>query len=103
MPPAHLISQDAKRVHVAGRRSSSIGQSEASRVNQFRGSAVEKPIHVHPWHDGWNGSHSETSDADTPIGVDENIGLGGHKRATEAWGGGRAYNFDIPMHDVEAM
>jgi len=52
MLSTHLPGQDAKRVHVTCWGSSGVGQPGASRVNQFRGSAVKEPINIYPWHDG---------------------------------------------------
>ena len=103
MPSTHLISQNPKRVYVTGRRSSGVCQSEAFRVNQFWGSAMEEPINVHPWRGGRNKSDPKAGNMDMSISVDEDIGLDGHKCTVETWSGGRAYDLDIPMHDVEVM
>jgi hypothetical protein len=43
-PPTHLPSQYTKCIYVSGCRGPGVGQSEALRFNQFRGSAVEEPI-----------------------------------------------------------
>jgi hypothetical protein len=75
MLPTHLKSQHTKRIHVTSRRSSGVGQSEASRFNQFWGGTVEEPIDLCPWHGGWNGGRSEASDTGTSINVHEDISL----------------------------
>ena len=71
----HLPSQDAKRVHVTGRRSPGISQLEALGVNQFRSRAMEEPVDIYPWHSGWEEGCSETCDPGMSARVDEDICL----------------------------
>jgi len=103
VPYTHLPSQDAKRVRITGRRSSSICQPEALRDNQFWSSAVEKPIDICPWRGGYDGSRSKTSNTGTPTSVDEDVSLDEHERMIKTWAEENPYDLKVPVNYSEAV
>ena len=72
-PYTHLPRQDSECVDITGRRGSCVGQAEALVVNQFRSSAAEKPIGVHPGHAGWKKGHPKTSKVSMATSINENV------------------------------
>ena len=88
IPATHLPSKDTKRIHVAGFRTFSPNKSEALRINQLGGRAVEKSINVHHRHGGRSRNCSKAGDADVSATVNEDVCLDKCEPMTRVWGRG---------------
>lgn len=99
----HLPGNDPERVDIAGLCMFCANKPEALRINQFRGSTVEEPIDVNPWHGGWNRGRSEASNTNMSISVDEDVGLDERERMIKIWEEEGPHNLKVPMNGVGAV
>ena len=98
--PTHLPSNDPKRVDVAGICILSSNKPDALWVNQFRGSAMEKPIGVHHWCSGCSSCCSKTGNADVSASIDEDVSLDEGEREAKSRGKEGLYSLEVPMDNV---
>ena len=103
MHSSHLPGDDPERVDVAGLRNFGANNSEALRVDQFRGCAMEEPIDVYPRQVGWNRGCSKAGNTDMSTSVYEDVRLGGRERVAKTEIKQGSYDLEVSMDDVGAV